>query len=87
MLYNKYKDFYTGIRVCNTYLEKINEHNDLTLEESVRWTAEVNFLKAYYHFCLFRMYGAIVIADKNLEVSVDPEAMRLYREPVDVCVN
>ncbi len=87
MLYNKYKDFYTGIRDCNTFLEKIHEPYDLTLEESVRWTAEVNFLKAYYHFCLFRMYGAIVIADKNLEVSVDPEAMRQYREPVDVCVN
>lgn len=40
MLYNKYKDFYTGIRDCNTFLEKIHEPYDLTLEESVRWTAE-----------------------------------------------
>lgn len=86
MLYNEYHKFYTGIRDCNTFLEKIHEPYDLQMEEAVRWMAEVNFLKAYYHFCLFKMYGAIPIVDKNTEVSADPEAMRQYREPVDRCV-
>lgn len=87
IIYNKYHEFYKGIRDCNTFLEKIREPYDLNMEEAARWIAEVNFLKAYYHFCLFRMYGPIPIVDKNLEVSADVDEMKLFREPVDVCAN
>ena len=46
----------------------------------------MKFLKAYYHFCLFRMYGPIVIADDNLPISATPEEVRKKREPVDKVV-
>lgn len=86
LLYNKHKEFYTAIRDCNTFLEKIREPYDLQKEDVLRWSAEVNFLKAYYHFLLFRMYGAIVIVDQNLDVAADPSAMHQSRQPVDACV-
>src|SRR3546814_21004046 len=55
--------------------------------EKKRWIAEVKFLKAYYHWFLFRMYGPIPIMDKNFPISSTPEQVQVYREPVDSVVN
>src|SRR3546814_20852380 len=49
--------------------------------------AEVKFLKAYYQWFLFRMYGPIPIMDKNFPFSSTPEQVQVYREPVDSVVN
>lgn len=78
---------YQAIRVCNTFLEKIDEVYDLKLTERKRWVAEVKFLKAYYHFYLMQMYGAIPIVDRNMEVGEDISKLRLYREPLDSCIH
>ncbi len=44
-------------------------------------------LKAYYHFYLTRLYGPIVIADKNLEPFSAVEDVRQERQTVDSCFN
>src|SRR5690606_14020552 len=49
--------------------------------------AEVTFLKAYYHFFLMQLYGPIVLVKENLPVSTSPEDAKVYREPIDVCVD
>ncbi len=82
-----YSSPYEGIRVCNTFLEKIDEPFDLDFINKTRWVAEVKFLKAYYHFYLIRMYGPIVICDKNHEINADPDEIREYRVPLDSCIN
>ena len=78
---------YQAIRVCNTFLEKIDEVYDLKLTERKRWVAEVKFLKAYYHFYLIRMYGPIPIMDRYVPVSSSTEEMHPYRETLDSCFN
>ena len=45
-----------------------------------------NFLKAYYHYYLFRQYGPIPLVEQNIEVSSGPDAVKVYREPVDEVV-
>lgn len=82
-----YKSPYQGIRVCNTFLEKIDEPYDLNILDKTHWVAEVKFLKAYFNYCLIRMYGPIVINDKNHSVSAGPDEVREYRTPLDSCVN
>lgn len=80
---------YKGIRDCNIFLENISDLNkvgDISPTMRKRWLAEVKFLKAYYHFYLFRMYGPIVIVDKNLDISLSPEEIRSKRSPVDEVV-
>lgn len=77
---------WTAISDCNIFLANIHKPIDLTEIERNRWIAEVKFLKAYYHFYLFRMYGPIPLMDTNFEVSDDPDKVRTYREPVDVVV-
>lgn len=78
---------FTAIRRCNIMLENIDKPIDLGESEKKRWIAEAKFLKAYYHFYLFRMYGPIPITDVNLPISSSIEATRIKRSPVDSVVN
>lgn len=82
---NGAKDLYQGIRECNVFLENIGLVPDMMDSEKKRWTAEVKFLKAYYHFYLIRMYGPIVLIKENLPISASPDEVRIPRSPVDVC--
>jgi hypothetical protein len=79
-------NLWRGIRDCNIFLENVDKVVDLSDYEKGRWIAEVKFLKAYYHFYLFRMYGPIPIVDKNIPISGSPDEVKPYREPVDAVV-
>lgn len=78
---------FIAIRDCNIFLENIHKPLDLLEEERVRWIAEVKFLKAYYHFFLMQLYGPIVLVRDNISLATDPEELKVYREPIDDCVN
>jgi hypothetical protein len=81
------KPMFTALRDCNIFLENIHLPFDLDDEERDRWIAEVKFLKAYYHFWLFRMYGPIPLIKENLPIDAQGEEVNRYREPVDEVVN
>lgn len=81
------RNLWIGIRDCNIFLENIHRVPDIQPWEKVRWISEVQFIKAYLHFFLMMQYGPIPIVDTNLEVSADPEEVRVFREPVDSVVN
>lgn len=81
------RSLYQGIRVCNIFFENIEDVPDLTPAEREDWIAQVKVLKAYYHFYLTRLYGPIVIADKNLEPFSSVEEVRQERQTVDSCFN
>lgn len=76
-------NLWVAIRDCNIFLENINKPLDLQNYERTRWIAEVKFLKAYYHYYLFMLYGPIPIMDTNIEVDASQDEVRRYREPVD----
>ena len=80
------KSLWNGIRDCNIFLENISEVHDLTDYEKNRWIAEVKFLKAYYHYFLFKMYGPIPIIDVNLPISSGAESVQVYRESTEKVV-
>lgn len=90
--YLSYWDGYlfNAIRDCNNFLENVEDLNqvpDLQIDERTRWIGEVMFLKAYYHFMLFRQYGPIPIIDKNLPVDAPLATTKVKRLPVDSVVN
>jgi hypothetical protein len=68
-------------------IENINKPVDLSADEKKRWIAEAKFLKAYYHFVLFRLYGAIPITDVNLPINSSAEDVKVKRDPVDDVVS
>ncbi|MBE8721493.1 RagB/SusD family nutrient uptake outer membrane protein [Sphingobacterium pedocola] len=77
------KALFTALSDCNIFLENIHKPYDLYDEERTRWIAEVKFLKAYYHFWLFRMYGPIPLIKENLPLSAKGEEAQRYREPIN----
>ena len=85
--FNFWTGGYAGIRICNTFLENIHRVPDMISYEKDRWAAEVKFLKAFYHFWLFQMYGPIPIVDENLPINATSEEVRLPRVPVDDVVD
>lgn len=84
---NEVPGLYLGIRDCNIFLDNARIPRDISEIERKRWIAEVKFLKAYYHFFLMQLYGPIVLVKENLPVSASSEESRVYREPVDECVD
>ena len=84
---NQGKALWRAIRDCNIFLENITQVPDMDALEIKRWVAEVNFLKAYYHYYLLRMYGPVHIMDKNIPTTADPLDTQIEREPIDDCIN
>lgn len=80
-------NLWVAIRDCNIFLENINKPLDLQNYERTRWIAEVKFLKAYYHYYLFMLYGPIPVMDNNISIDASAEEVRRYRDPVDDVVN
>ncbi len=78
---------FEGIRRCNIMLANIHKPIDLTAVEKERWIAELNFLKAYYHFFLLRMYGPIPIMDNSDDISESVDVFRKKRVPTDSVFN
>jgi len=77
------RPLFRALRDCNIFLDNVDKVADLDPVMKARWIGEVQFLKAYYHFYLLRMYGPIPIIDKNLPISASTEEVRVKREPVD----
>jgi hypothetical protein len=78
---------YQAIRDCNIFIENIDKVPDMKEAEKARWKAEVVFLKAYYHWYLFRMYGPIPVVDKNMPISSSVDEVKIKRQSVDSVVN
>ncbi len=84
------RGLYQGIRHCNIFIDNMSNPAlvpDITDTERARWIAEAKFLKAYFHFYLFRMYGPIPIMDDDIDVSESKEVMDVPRNTVDECVD
>lgn len=83
--YNLWGDggLYEGIRNCNIFLDRIDAVPGIQQYEKTLWTAEVKFLKAYFHFYLARMYGPIVINDELVPVSASVDNIDAKRNTVE----
>lgn len=83
-------NMFKGIRKCNIFIEEVSKPEkllDLDKYTRMRWLGEAKFLKAYYHFYLFRMYGPIPITDTNRGIDEDLSQVRVTRNTVDEVVD
>jgi len=74
---------YEGIRKVNLFLEHVDEVPMDDVEKN-RWKGEATFLRAFFHFMLVRIYGAIPVVDHSIALSDDMSTIR--RQPVDQVV-
>lgn len=84
---NGSKALYKGIREAYVFLENIDQVPDLDVAKKARWIAEAHFLIGYYHFCLLRQYGPIIVARNSVDMNAPEEQRYPRREPVDNCFN
>jgi hypothetical protein len=77
---------FNAIRDCNTFLDNIDNVQDLTSTEKDRWIAEIKVLKAFFHYFLMQLYGPIPIVDKNIGVRESADAVKVVRRPVNEVV-
>lgn len=81
------KSLFIPLRICNTFLNNIDRVPDMTPTDITRWSSEVKFLKAYYHFLLFSQYGPIPLIKTETQLDVtDPDNL-VERRPVDEVVD
>lgn len=59
----------------------------MDVAKKARWIAEAHFLIGYYHFCLLRQYGPIIVARNSVDMNAPEEQRYPRREPVDNCFN
>lgn len=86
---NGAKPMFRAIRECNIFLEYVRDFhrvNDLTEPERRQWIAEVNVLKAFYHYYLFHLYGPIPVSDKYVPIFVDQEGVKVTRVSISEIV-
>lgn len=87
MGFQRWGMLYTLIRQANLFLENAKvipasgtDAEQLDQAELDRMTANVIFMRAYYHYLLFEQYGPIVIMDKSMTAKED---LDLPRRPLD----
>lgn len=79
----QYTNMYTGLRVVNTFLEKSPTAVLFPKSDLTGLRGEAFFLRAMFHYELFKRYGQIVLATRSFTVS---DNLNLPRNSVDEVV-
>ncbi len=82
-LFSMWAESYVAIRKVNIFLENV-ENSPLKADEMRHWTGEAYFLRAWFHFMIFRCYGPIPIIDHSL--STEEDMLAIHRAPADEVV-
>lgn len=84
---NYWHDLYKGIRQCYLLKENIGNVPGLSKELKDGYSAEADFLIAYYHYILVRTYGPAIMIKELFDINSlgNPETF-LPRTPYDDCV-
>lgn len=80
-------NLYGAIRQCYTFLDKVRTVPGISTEKLNLWIPEAQFLIAYYHYLLLRLYGPIVIVEKEIPFDAPEDLYYPKRKPYDECVS
>ncbi|MEG0039717.1 MAG: RagB/SusD family nutrient uptake outer membrane protein [Bacteroides sp.] len=79
-------NLYKGSREAYLFLQNIDKVPGVEEDIRQRWKAEANYLIGYFHFCLFRQYGPIILSRGITEMDAPDNEIFAKRRPVDECV-
>lgn len=75
--------YYEGIRKANLFLENIHK-TPMDENDKKKWIGEAYFLRAFFHFMLFRVYGPIPVIDHS--ITGNDNYKQIVRKPVEEVV-
>ena len=81
-----WNNLYKGVRQCYIFIDNIDGVKGVDEPTKTMYKAEANFLIGYYHFLLLRMYGPVVIADKQFDINM-PSSEYPLRATYDASVD
>ena len=76
--------YYEAIRKTNLFLENIHK-TPMNEVDKNKWIGEAYFMRAFYHFMLFRVYGPIPLLDRS--ISTDEDFTNFVRRPIEEVVS
>ena len=85
-LAKNYSLYWKGIREASYFMENLHRCGELTPEQIKEWSAEARFLRAYYYFCLMRMWGPVPILGEECADYTSEELREIDRSTWDECV-
>jgi starch-binding outer membrane protein, SusD/RagB family len=84
--FGQWTNYYTGIRNCNIFLERIDQVPFKDEEWKKRLTGEIRFLRAYYYFNLVSHFGGVPLIQETFKLD-DGEALFVSRTSFAECVD
>ena len=84
---NEGKFLYRGLTDCNIFLNNIHMPKDIDEMERRQWIAEVQVLKAFYHYYLMIHYGPIPLARTQISVGASSSTAQQHRDPLEDVVD
>ena len=73
---NEWKDCYSGIKTCHTFLENVDRVENMDETLKARMIAEARFIRAYLFFRLTTWYGDVPLFDHDLLLQESKEIVR-----------
>ena len=84
---NYWHDLYRGLRQCYLLKENVGSVPGLSDDLKAQYTAEADFLIAYYHYILIRTYGPSILIKELFDINtLGDQSTFLSRSPYDECV-
>lgn len=83
----QYSLYWKGIREASYFMENAHRCPELSPEELNEWCGEARFLRAYFYFCLMRMYGPVPILGENCADYTSEALREIDRNTWDECVD
>lgn len=80
-------DYYTAIRYCYMFLDKINTVPGISEENKNMWIGEAWFMIGFFHWGLLEYYGPIVVVDHEISLNASEKELYSPRKPFDDCVD
>ena len=85
-VYNRWAEFYEGIRKANTFINRVQECKEATEYERLQWTGEALFLKAMLYFELMKTWGPVpIVPDNPVTLDTPLDQLLLERNTWDEC--
>ena len=77
--------YYQAIRHINLFLENVDRCKEIGESERRKFIAEARFMRAYYHWCLVRLYGPVPIVDRSRTGNelATPQARNTFNECIE----
>ncbi|MFT4093877.1 MAG: RagB/SusD family nutrient uptake outer membrane protein [Niabella sp.] len=82
-------NWYKPVRTATDFINKIDGANDAEVDDMIKkhYKGEARAMRAIFYFWMMRLYGPVIILDKEVPVNGTGDEIFFARTPFDECVD